>query len=147
MRFIDEIVVHCTATSLKWYADRSAEEVVSEIRRWHTEERGWSDIGYHAVIHRNGDVAYGRPDWKKGAHVAGHNSTTIGIALVGGRGGTADEPIRRNYTAEQEASLIKLIDEYKEKYASITKITGHNTYAPKACPCFNVENWAASVGV
>lgn len=147
MRLIDEIVVHCTATNRTWYANRSAEEVVAEIRRWHTEERGWSDIGYHAIIHRDGSVAHGRPDWRKGAHVGGHNSTTLGIALVGGRGGTSDEPIRRNYTAEQEQALIDLIKEYKDKYPAINKVTGHNTYASKACPCFNVEEWAEGVDV
>ena len=54
VRHIDEIVVHCTATNPKWFVDRDAQDVVKEIRRWHTEERGWSDIGYHFVIHRNG---------------------------------------------------------------------------------------------
>ena len=141
MRLIDEIVVHCTATNSKWYASRSAEDVVAEIRRWHVEERNWSDIGYHAVVHRDGSVAYGRPDWRKGAHVAGHNSTTIGIALVGGRGAVSDGKFEDNYTPEQEKALRKLIGEYKGKFPGILKVTGHNDYAPKACPGFDVGEW------
>lgn len=141
MRLIDEIVVHCTATNPKWYADRSAEDVVKEIRRWHVEERNWSDIGYHAIIHRNGEVALGRPDYRKGAHVAGHNSTTLGISLVGGRGAVADGKFEDNYTPEQEEALRKLIGEYKGKYPGILKVTGHNDYASKACPGFNVGEW------
>jgi len=37
-------VVHC--------ADTPAEMDIgaTEIRRWHTEERKWDDIGYHYVI-------------------------------------------------------------------------------------------------
>ena len=141
MRLIDEIVIHCTATNPTWYKDRSAAEVVGEIRRWHTEERGWSDVGYHACVHRSGETAQGRPDWKKGAHVAGHNSTTIGIALVGGRGAVANGKFEDNFTPEQDAALRKLIAEYKEKYPGILKVTGHNDYSQKACPGFNVEEW------
>ena len=141
MRLIDEIVLHCTATNPSWYKDRSAAEVVGEIRRWHTEERGWSDIGYHAVCHRSGETAQGRPDWRKGAHVAGHNSTTIGIALVGGRGAVANGKFEDNFTPEQDAALRKLIAEYKEKYPGILKISGHSEYSQKACPGFPVSEW------
>ena len=141
MRLIDEIVVHCTATNPKWYANKSAEDVVAEIRRWHTEERGWSDIGYHAVVHRDGSVAQGRPDWKKGAHVAGHNATTIGIALVGGRGAAADGKFEDNFTPEQDAALRKLIGEYKGKFPGILTVSGHNDHSKKGCPGFPVEEW------
>ena len=137
MRLIDEIVVHCTATNAKWYESKSAEDVVTEIRRWHTEERGWSDIGYHAVVHRDGSIAHGR----SGAHVAGRNSTTLGVSLVGGRGGVANGKFDDNFTPEQDASLRKLIDDYKEKYPAIKKVSGHNDYASKACPGFNVGEW------
>lgn len=141
MRLINEIVVHCTATNPSWYNDRSAAEVVGEIRRWHTEERGWSDIGYHVCVHRSGETAQGRPDWRKGAHVAGHNSTTIGIALVGGRGAVANGKFEDNFTPEQDAALRKLIAEYKEKYPGILKISGHSEYSQKACPGFPVSEW------
>ena len=141
MRLIDEIVVHCTATNAKWYESKSAEDVVAEIRRWHTEERGWSDIGYHAIVHRDGSVAHGRSDDRKGAHVAGRNSTTLGVSLVGGRGGVANGKFNDNFTPEQDASLRKLIDEYKEKYPAIKTVSGHNDYASKACPGFNVGEW------
>lgn len=141
MRKIDEIVVHCTATNSKWFADRPVEDVVKEIRRWHVEERGWRDIGYHALIHRDGSIGYGRPVEKSGAHVAKMNKHTIGVSLVGGRGGCADDAFLDNFTPEQEEALRELIVEYKAKFPSIEKVTGHNSYATKACPCFHVESW------
>ena len=141
MRLINEIVVHCTATNPKWYASKSAKDVVDEIRRWHTEERGWSDIGYHAIVHRDGSVAHGRSDDRKGAHVAGRNSTTIGVSLVGGRGGVANGKFEDNFTPEQDEALRKLIGEYKEKHPKIETVSGHNDYASKACPGFNVGEW------
>ena len=122
MRLINEIVVHCTATNPKWYASKSAEDVVAEIRRWHTEERGWSDIGYHAIVHRDGSVAHGRSDDRKGAHVAGRNSTTIGISLVGGRGGVANGKFEDNFTPEQDAALRNQTSQLRAR-----KEHGHST--------------------
>ena len=146
MRKIDEIVIHCTATNSNWYENRPVEDAVNEIRRWHTDPkpqgRGWSDIGYHAVIHRNGDVGMGRPTWRAGAHVAGKNKTTLGIALMGGRGGCADDAFEDNYTPEQNAALRDLIAQWKAEF-KIKKVSAHNDYAKKACPCFDVKKWVA----
>jgi N-acetylmuramoyl-L-alanine amidase len=141
MRHIDEIIVHCTATNRNWFIDRDAHEVVEEVRRWHKEERGWSDIGYHFVIHRSGQIAAGRPITRNGAHTRGHNKGTIGIALVGGRGGAADDDFLDNFTPEQHRELHALIDSLKEEFPTITKVSAHNMYAKKACPCFDVRQW------
>ena len=141
MREIDEIVVHCTATNSKWFADRPVEDVVKEIRRWHVEERGWRDIGYHALLHRDGSVGYGRPVKESGAHVAKMNKHTIGVSLVGGRGCCADDAFSDNFTSEQADALRNLIEQYKKQFPSIVKVTGHNDYASKACPGFSVEDW------
>jgi hypothetical protein len=106
MREINEIIIHCTATNPSWYADRSVDDVVAEIRRWHVEERNWSDIGYHAIIHRDGSVGHGRPVERPGAHVAGRNKHTIGVSLVGGRGGCADD----DFTAASSPASKKYLD-------------------------------------
>ena len=141
MRDIDEIIIHATATNPSWMADRPVDDVVAEIRRWHVEERKWSDIGYHSIVHRDGSVGYGRPVERSVAHVGGRNKTTIGVSLVGGRGGIADGHFNDNFTPEQEASLRQLIEDYKKQFPSITKVSGHNEYASKACPCFSVKAW------
>ena len=144
MRHIDEIVIHATATNPNWYADKDASDVVKEIRRWHTTERGWSDIGYHFFVHRNGQIAAGRPITRSGAHTRGHNKTTIGIALVGGRGGCADDVFMDNFTTEQARELQALIESLQQEFPTISTISGHNDYATKACPCFDVGQWVAA---
>lgn len=143
MRHLDEIIVHCTATNPSWYADRPVNDVVKEIRRWHVTERGWSDIGYHALVHRDGSVGYGRSVGRSGAHCRGRNKTTIGISLVGGRGGSADDVFSQNFTPEQDKALRQLIEKYMSDHPTIERVSGHNTYASKACPCFDVKYWLA----
>lgn len=55
-----------------------------EIDGWH-RERGWSGIGYHYVIKRDGELETGRPLDKVGAHAVGANGDSIGVCLMGTR--------------------------------------------------------------
>jgi hypothetical protein len=46
-------------TRPEWMAGRPTSEKFAEIRRWHVEQRGWRDIGYHWVVDRDGATAPG----------------------------------------------------------------------------------------
>lgn len=140
MRKINEIIIHCTATRPDWWTGTSAQVKTNEVRNWHTS-KGWSDIGYHYLIDRDGTVVTGRPLDRTGAHVKGHNTGTVGIALFGGFGGSAGDSFADNFTEDQERALLDLIAKLKADHPSITKISGHNQYAAKACPCFSVPAW------
>lgn len=140
MRPLNEIIIHATATPANWRDGQKTSTKVAEVRRWHVEDRGWSDIGYHYLIDRDGTVATGRPLSRTGAHVQGHNTGTIGIALFGGHGGVADGMFADNYTPAQDLALRELISKLMAAY-HITKLSGHNEYANKACPCFYVMEW------
>jgi len=129
MRNIDEIIIHCTATR------ENVPITVEQVRRWHVIENGWSDIGYHFLIDLEGVVHNGRPIERSGAHVKGHNKSTIGIAYVGGC--DVDLNPKDTRTEKQKETLVSLIKELKVKYTKINKVTGHNVYASKACPCFD----------
>ena len=146
MRQLNEIIIHCTATRPDWWASRSTKAKVNEVRRWHVEDRGWSDVGYHYLIDRDGTVMEGRPLEKTGAHTKGRNKGSVGISLFGGFGGAADDQFDDNFTVEQEVALRQLIGKLQEDYPSITKISGHSQYAPKACPCFSVPAWWTASG-
>ena len=143
MRQINEIILHCAATKPDWGANLTPQQQRDEIDRWH-KANGWSGIGYHYIITRNGTVVPGRPIEKVGAHVKGHNTGTIGICLIGGHGSDANDAFADNFTAQQDFSARKLIDDLKEHFPSIKKITGHNQYARKACPGFQVSEWLKS---
>ena len=141
MRALDEIIVHCTDTRPDWMNGRTTAEKVAEIRRWHVSPpNSWSDIGYHFLIDRNGKVATGRPVEKVGAHVKGHNANSIGISLIGGHGSASSDKFEDHFTPEQATSLRDLITELRRKHG-INKVSGHNEYANKACPGFNLKAW------
>jgi N-acetylmuramoyl-L-alanine amidase len=143
VRPLSEIIVHCTATTANWWHDRKTSAKVAEIRLWHVRDRGWKDIGYHFLIDRDGTVTKGRPLEQVGAHVAGHNTGTIGISLFGGHGSNEKDRFDDHFTLAQDKALRALIADLRAKHPTITKVTGHNQYAAKACPGFSVPQWLA----
>lgn len=131
MRPINEIIIHCSATP------EGKDFTVKDIDRWH-RERGFDCVGYHFVVLRNGKIEEGRPIEKIGAHTKGHNTETIGICYIGGvteDGKTAKD----TRTSEQKTALESLCKRLATNYPSISKISGHNEYAVKACPSFDVQ--------
>jgi N-acetylmuramoyl-L-alanine amidase len=136
MREIDTIIIHCADT----YA--SMDINAATVRKWHVEERGWDDIGYHYFIKRDGNLERGRNDDVIGAHASGHNKTSIGICMAGGKGVDGGPVV--NYTAAQWAQLADLCVNLKFKYNA--DIIGHNDVSSKSCPNFNVINWAERLG-
>lgn len=138
-RLVDEIVVHCSATRPEWMAGATLADKRDEIRRWHLAN-GWKDIGYHWLIDRDGKVMAGRPETVVGAHVEGHNTGTLGVCLIGGHGSAETDAFARNFTVAQDASLRQLILGIGMR-TRIRRVSGHNEYAAKACPGFNVPDW------
>lgn len=141
MRVLNEIIIHCTATRPDWWSSKTTPQKVAEIKRWHVQDRGWRDIGYHYLIDRNGKVATGRPLEQVGAHVQGRNTGTIGISLFGGHGSAETDQFSEHFTAQQDAALRKLVADLRAKFPTIKTVSGHNQYAAKACPGFNVPSW------
>lgn len=135
---VREVIVHCSDTKPSWFLGKTSAQKVSEIRRWHITERKWKDIGYHYVIDRDGTVVQGRPETVIGAHVADHNSGTLGICLIGGFGCNENDPFIKHFTTEQQKALKGLIANISAR-TDLQKVTGHNDYAPKACPGFRVK--------
>ena len=131
MREIKSVIIHCSAT----YPDMDIG--VAEIRKWH-KDRGWSDVGYHWILKRDGTVEAGRPEEIIGAHAKNYNSDSIGICMVGGKAHTGKQA--NNFTREQWRSLPLLLEQLKTNYFLIDKdICGHNEVSQKDCPCFDVR--------
>lgn len=132
MSTIARIVLHCSDSP------DIVDIGVKEIKAYHTagppSGRGWSDIGYHYVVRRNGVVEVGRYEngdsvlegKEIGAHVRGHNSDSLAICWVG----------RTSMTAPQRGSLIKLLRHLMQTHSLLTEdVLGHYELDPKkTCP-------------
>lgn len=129
-RLITEIIVHCTATAA------GKDFTVDDIRRWHRAQ-GWSDIGYHYVIYRDGSIHAGRPVDVTGAHCEGHNTHSIGVVYVGGMSRDMRRPSDTRTVAQVNA-MERLLMELKRLYPQ-AKVYGHRDFSDKACPCFDVR--------
>ena len=136
---VTTIFVHCSATQPDWMENEPLSAKVAEITRWH-KKRGWGTIGYHWIIDRDGEIAKGRDEGIHGAHVAGHNTGSIGICLIGGHGSNENDRFSEHYTPEQDMKLRELISQIQER-TTIKAVRGHNEVAAKACPGFNVKRW------
>ncbi|MET3601142.1 N-acetylmuramoyl-L-alanine amidase [Martelella mangrovi] len=138
MRHIDHLVVHCAATP------EGKPFTVKDIDRWH-RERGFRCIGYHYVIYLDGSIHPGRPVEEIGAHVKGHNRSSIGICYIGGvaaDGRTAKD----TRTPAQKEALETFLRSLKRKYPGAA-ILGHRDFPKvrKACPSFNAKKEYAHI--
>ena len=119
------VILHCSATPDR----RSGHVNAALIDVWH-KANGWSGIGYHKVVCRDGRIEVGRSEAKAGAHTKGHNNS-IGICYAGTRYPTMD----------QIESLLKLYDELKTRYGFTWKDWfGHYEFTDKKlCPVFSMN--------
>lgn len=130
-RVITEIIVHCSATPA------GKDYTVEDITKWH-KQRGFSTIGYHYVIYRDGSIHEGRDIDVSGAHCTGHNANSIGVCYIGGVGTDGKTPKDTRTKAQKEA-LENLLKMLRATYPN-AKIHSHRDFANKACPSFDATN-------
>jgi N-acetylmuramoyl-L-alanine amidase len=137
-RRINSIIVHCSATP------EGRDYTVEQIKKDH-KEQGWSDIGYHYVIYRDGSIHEGRNVDIIGAHCEGHNSNSIGVCYIGGLENKPNVEYKKlkakdTRTEAQKRALIELLSKLK-KYYPEAKIYGHHDFNKgKDCPSFDAKN-------
>jgi len=130
-----ELIIHCSATP------EGKDYTVEDIDRWHRQRGFTNGCGYHYVVYRDGSIHQGRPEMAIGAHCAGHNHISIGICYIGGceaqRRADGKYHSKDTRTPEQKVALQQLLDQLKSRYPQAT-IHGHNEFARKACPGYEV---------
>lgn len=133
-------MVHCSDTT-----EGQQGVDATQIRRWHIQERGWKDIGYHFVIKRDGTLQSGRPEWALGAGVEGHNWYTMHVCLVGGRDTNRDP--KDDFTPEQFDALAVLITSLRIRYP--LEVKGHTDFpgVTKLCPAFDLAAFLKERGL
>jgi len=106
------------------------------IKSWHVKGCGWRNIGYHFVIELDGLLRPGRPMQQMGAGVKGHNAHSIHVCYVGGIDKNKNPKDTR--TEAQRETLNTIIGGLLKEYPNAS-VHGHNEFANKACPSFDVQ--------
>ena len=159
---VRKLVVHHTASSNTYATSEEAESQLRAIYRYHTGSQGWSDIGYNFLIDKFGTVYEGR--WSRqyppgvdptgddvngngvtGAHAAGWNSGTLGVAMLGTHTDADITPAAREsleallaWSAARNGIDPAATEQFTNPVsgARITtpNIAGHRDYGSTECP-------------
>jgi hypothetical protein len=156
---VQQLFVHHTAGS------NSASDFAAEMRAiyaYHTQNRGWCDVGYNFVIGPDGTIFEGRwardySDWESptsenrsgeavaGAHVGGYNSGSVGVSLMGNFEGKPPTSAARSALVELlawESDRHELSPAASHMYSNpatgeqtfLPVIAGHRDAGSTACP-------------
>lgn len=158
MRFINYIVIHCSAGF----------GLIPAIERFWYNTLKWKNPGYHIIIYEDGTIWYVTKDGSYSRDkskwfpqlitngVAGFNTPSIHISYIGGVDKTNVNKALDTRTPEQKESILYSINNslnYLKEYQEIKniKILGHRDFSPdknkngiiepweriKECPSFN----------
>jgi hypothetical protein len=145
--------VHHTAGS-STYAKGDVAGIIAGICSYHVNGRGWSDIGYNALVDRFGGIWEGRyggiDQGVVGAHTGGFNSYSTGVAFLGEHENSAPSTEAAKALVTYGAWKLgvhgidpqgstALTSAGSSKYSAGTKVTmnnvsGHRDASATACP-------------
>lgn len=116
------VVIHHTA-------DNNQDKDIVEISHEEQASQGFLCVGYHAVIHKDGKIQFGRPIGKVPAANLGMNTVSYAISLEGNF-----HPPDANYagekpTNEQIQSLENLVHLVRGKLPNLKYLIGHRDVA------------------
>lgn len=117
--------LHCSAS------DHAHHDNIATMRKWHMD-KGWSDVGYHFFIRKDGTLEAGRSLEKTPAAQRGHNTYSVAICLHGLK--------EAKFTDAQFETLKKLCIEIHEAYGGNMTFRGHREVSSKACPVFDYKD-------
>ena len=112
----DEVILH--------HAEASS-ATVEQVNQWHLD-KGWTGIGYHYYIRKDGSIYRGRPEWAMGAHAVGHNDRSIGICCEGAY-------MTETMPTAQLVSLKELLRDIMGRYGTMS-LKRHRDVNSTNCP-------------
>ena len=147
------VVVHHTVSANR-YACSQVPALLRGIQRYHMDSNGWNDIGYNYLIDRCGGVWEGRAGGLTsaviGAHTAGFNTGTVGIALIGTHSSVRPSDAARSalirltswrmdvaHVAPTGTMLLtaRTADRFPiDSSVSVRAMSGHRDLFPTSCP-------------
>lgn len=99
-RNINTIYLHTVA--------KRGDTTIEKLRRFHVENKGWRDVGYHFLIRKDGSIEEGRSLDTQGAGVRGDNKRSVHVVFSGH--GDYEE-----WTEEQDSNGITFLALLREE--------------------------------
>lgn len=122
-----ELHVHHTwRPSHKDFTGDNGVQLQENMKRYHVNTNGWSDIGQHVTLLLDGRFVTGRPFDKAPASITGFNTGAFCMEMLG------DFDIGKDkFEGKQKESALKLTKYFLDKKRNIRF---HNEGAAKTCP-------------
>lgn len=132
-----EFMVHFDGGETPKTAQRSL-ELLRGYDRYHAG-KGWGGIGYNlAVCPVTGKVYEARGLDRVGAHTQGHNTSGVGVILIGGEG---------NLTTAGKQGLQDAYDIASAWAGKTLTVHGHKDFADTSCPGTATYQWLKDGGI
>jgi uncharacterized protein with LGFP repeats len=143
------VFVHHTVNSNN-YSRSDGKAIVRSILAYHTQSRGWCDIGYNYLIDRYGQIYVGRAGGPRlpvrGAHAGDYNTNSVGVSLIGNF--EEARPTKRIKHALVRFIGWRLGTSYVPAHGKVklhgkrfNRISGHRDADATACPGKYVYRW------
>jgi hypothetical protein len=115
---------------------KSDVDVVRGIQRYHQDQQGWADIGYHYLVGVDGRIYEGRASSVQGAHSGGANNVgNLGISIIGNFNDKL--PSRRQLDA-----LEAFLEDRREALGlRANALYGHRDLSATECPGVALYEW------
>jgi peptidoglycan hydrolase-like protein with peptidoglycan-binding domain len=115
------------------YSAGPRSQTVKDIQNFHLDGRGWSDVAYNFLV-KDGLIYEGRGWLVIGAHAAPHNTTHIGVCVIGSDG---------DATAADKAAVRALYDEANRRAGRTLSRTWHGGLSGQSteCPGADLRAW------
>jgi hypothetical protein len=154
---IKQVHIHHTVSS-NTYAKEDVAGLIRGMYRYHTQNLGWSDLGYNFLVDRFGRIWEGRAGGPakavRGAHTLGFNDTSTGISVIGNfdlvKPGKAIIDAVASIAAwkldlygRKADGFVRVASEGSDKYSAsrvvkLPAIDGHRDTNDTACPGQNL---------
>ena len=125
-----EFVVH--------YSDGPVNQSVLSIQEWCMNGMGYLDIDYNFLVRGDtGEIYEGRGWDAVGSHCIGHNTSGLGVCVIGAG----------QLSAAAQASIQWLYQQATSKAGHSLAVYGHRDLWNTDCPGDNIEGWVRSGAV
>lgn len=135
MRATYGTTVHWEGPGMGLFPHHQCASKVRVIQNFHMDQRGWSDIAYHAVVCPHGVVFEGRWIGVRG----GANGTTVGnntayaVCYLSGKG----DP----FTEDAKVAYVSVIEHFVNVGGAGPGVNCHRDWKPTECPGDAICAW------